>query len=142
MTACQPKRHEEKRERPPLFGFSFCMFFLLPLGLPCVNWARQKGCLVYLRSLTSVLRLSFVLFSGAFPFLIFWSLPFWTPFSYSNYLTILRRMYFITKGRKSYCKAPSWEFIDQIMFKTETLPATRWIALMGKNWRKRDKLGS
>ena len=38
--------------------------------------------------LTPVLRPSFVLFSWAFPFLVFYPLPFWTPVSYSSHLTI------------------------------------------------------
>ena len=38
-------------------------------------------------TLTSVLGPSFVLFSQAFPFLVFYPPPFWTPVSYSNYLT-------------------------------------------------------
>ena len=30
-------------------GSSFCMFCLLPLSLPYVNWASQEGCLFHLR---------------------------------------------------------------------------------------------
>ena len=45
----QTKRHEKKRSPWPNFGFSFYMFFLLPLSLPFVNWASQEGCLFYLR---------------------------------------------------------------------------------------------
>ena len=37
--------------------------------------------------LPEVLGPSFVLFSWVFPFLVFYPQPFWTPFSYSNYLT-------------------------------------------------------
>ena len=45
----QPKRHEEK---PPaqFWLFFLYVFFLLPLGLPYVNWSSQEGCLFYLRS--------------------------------------------------------------------------------------------
>ena len=39
--------------------------------------------------LTLVLRPCFVLFSWAFSFFVFQTLLFWTPFSYSNYLTLL-----------------------------------------------------
>ena len=39
--------------------------------------------------LTLVLGPSFVLFLWAFPFLVFKPLPFWTPVTYSNYLTKL-----------------------------------------------------
>ena len=67
LEVCRPKRHGEKRERentrakesvwewesdserPWPFGSSFYVFFLLPLGLPCVNWARQERCLFHLR---------------------------------------------------------------------------------------------
>ena len=43
MRACWPKRPEEKRGPQPNFGSSFYMFFLLPLGLPYVNWASQSA---------------------------------------------------------------------------------------------------
>ena len=36
--------HQHAGERPWPFGSSFYMF-LLPLGLPCVNWASQGCCL-------------------------------------------------------------------------------------------------
>ena len=39
--------------------------------------------------LTLVLGPSFFLFLWAFPFLVFKPLPFWTPVTYSNYLTKL-----------------------------------------------------
>ena len=59
------------RARPPwLFGFSFYMFYLLPLGLPYVNWASQECCLYHPRS-SLVLRPPFVLVFQAFPFLVF-----------------------------------------------------------------------
>ena len=82
-----PKRGKEKRSALPNFGSSFYMFFLLPLSLPCVNWARQEGCLFYLRF---SLRPSSLLFSWFFPFFVFQ--PFWTPFSYSNYLANLGQL--------------------------------------------------
>ena len=45
-----PSRHEGrphiKRERFSL-GFSFYMFCLLPLSLPCVNWGSQQGCFTW-----------------------------------------------------------------------------------------------
>ena len=67
----------------PLF-----MFFLLPMSLPYVNWAKPGRLLVLPEVLTPVLRCSFVIFSQAFPFFVFQPPPFWTP-SYSNYLTVL-----------------------------------------------------
>ena len=40
---------ERERETPgPLALLFIC--FILPLGLPCVNWASQECCLFYLRS--------------------------------------------------------------------------------------------
>ena len=39
--------------------------------------------------LTPVLSPSFVPLAWAFPFLVFWPPPFWTPFPYSNYLTCM-----------------------------------------------------
>ena len=104
MRACHPKRREEERERenastrlhrrereretsPSPFGSSFYMFFP-PTG-PALYKLGQPGVLFLLPEvLTPVLRPSFVLFSRAFPFLVFQPPPFWTPFSYSNYLTI------------------------------------------------------
>ena len=75
VRACRPKKHEEEREGAcdregvrevagPLAPFF--MFFLLPLGLPCVNWASQECCLFYLRSSLWSWDLP-VLFSQAFP---------------------------------------------------------------------------
>ena len=45
-----PKRLTEKRSPRSSLAPLFTCFFLLPLGLPCVNWASQEGCLFYLRS--------------------------------------------------------------------------------------------
>lgn len=54
--------------------------------LPCVHWGGREGCMFCLRaSLWSADLL--VLYSWAFPFCVFWPLPFWTPFPYSNYRT-------------------------------------------------------
>ena len=51
------------------------MFFLLPLGLPYVNW--QPGVLFVLPEvLTPILRPSFVLFLRTFPFFVFQPPPF------------------------------------------------------------------
>ena len=74
-------------ERDPWpFGPSFYMFFSPPGPVLCK--LGQPGVLFVLPEvLTLVLRPSFVLFSRAFPFLIFQPPPFWTPVSYSNYLT-------------------------------------------------------
>ena len=61
----QPKRREELN-----FG-SFLIFFLLPLNLPCVNWASQEGCLFHLRSSLWSLDLPLFYFCGLFPFFVF-----------------------------------------------------------------------
>ena len=53
-----------------------------PLGLPYANWA-QPGVLFYLNSSLWSLGLSLTFLCsilGAFPFLVFSPLPFWTPF--------------------------------------------------------------
>ena len=68
--------------------------FFLPLGLSYVNWASQECHLFYLKSSlwSSDLSLTFfVLLSQAFTFLVFQPPPFWTPVSYSNYLTFTLR---------------------------------------------------
>lgn len=75
-----------ERETPSPLAPLFAWFFL-PLGLPHVNWASQECCLFYLRSSLRFLDLPLFYFRGLSPFLGFWPLPFWTPFSYSNYLT-------------------------------------------------------
>ena len=43
------QRLEKKRDQRPNFGSFYCMFFLLTLSLPYVNWASQEGCLFYLK---------------------------------------------------------------------------------------------
>lgn len=52
VRACWPKRYDEKGGPQPNFASFLFMFLSLPLGLPCVNWARQECCLFYLRSLS------------------------------------------------------------------------------------------
>ena len=47
------------------------MFFLLPLGLPCVNWASQECCLFYLRSSLQPVDLPLFYFYMLFPSLFF-----------------------------------------------------------------------
>ena len=81
------REHARAWERDPQpFGPSFCMVFPPP-GLPHVNWASQECCLFYLRSSLRSSDLPLFYFRGLSPFLGFWPLLFWTPFSYSNYLT-------------------------------------------------------
>ena len=67
MRTGRPKRCKEKRSPQLNFGSSFYMFFffLLPLSLPCVNWASKEGCLFYLR---------FSLRSSDLPLFYFWGL--------------------------------------------------------------------
>ena len=65
-------------------GSSIC----LSLPGPVLCKLGQPGVLFVLPEVfTPVLGPSFVLFSRAFPFLVFQPLPFWTPFPYSTYLT-------------------------------------------------------
>ena len=49
----------------------FVCFFLLPLGLPYVNWASQVCCLLYLRSSLQSLDLPLFYFHWLFPSLSF-----------------------------------------------------------------------
>ena len=81
----RPARSEERESE-------LCLLFLyvsLSLGLSYVNWASQELLFVLPKVLTPILGPSFVLFSRAFPFLVFQPPPFWTPFPYSAYLTDL-----------------------------------------------------
>ena len=72
MRAWWPKRCKEKRERPPApWLLILYVFFLLPLGLPYVNWASQKCCLFYLRSSLHSLDLPLFCFCGLFSSLSF-----------------------------------------------------------------------
>ena len=89
MRACQPKRCEER----PLVQFWFlflyvCLFVFFPPPGPALCKLGQPGVLFVLPEvLIPVLGPAFVLFSQAFPFLVFQPPPFCTPFSYSSYLT-------------------------------------------------------
>ena len=67
MRAGQPKKTEEKRGPPPNSGPSFSVFFLLPLGLPGVNWASQEVCVFHLRSSLRSSDLPLFYFHGLFP---------------------------------------------------------------------------
>ena len=90
MRVGQPKRSTEKRERVSILAPRFiCFSFLLPLSLPYVNWASQEGCLFHLRFSLHSSGLPLFYFCGLFPFFLSQPPPFWTPFSYSNYLTFL-----------------------------------------------------
>ena len=87
------QRHKEKSapvcgRDPRPFGSSFYMFFFSPPPGPVLCKLGQPGALFVLPEvLTLVLGPSFLLFLQAFPFLVFQPPPFWTPVSYSNYLT-------------------------------------------------------
>ena len=70
------------------FGSSLFMFFSSPTRSSLCKLSQPRGWFVFLESLILVLGPSFVLFSRAFPFFVFFQPPpFWTPFSSSNYLT-------------------------------------------------------
>ena len=76
--------HVSGRERPLALWLLFLYVFSSP-G-PALCKLGQPGMLFVLpQVLTPVLGPSFVLFSQAFPFLVFQPPPFWTPFSYSNF---------------------------------------------------------
>ena len=112
MRACQPKdakrrewgsarAHRGDREKQTDSGrtwererdawpFGSCFYSFFPPPGPALCKPGQPGALLVLPEvLTPVLGPSFVLFSWAFPFLVFWLPPFWTPVSYSNYLTVV-----------------------------------------------------
>ena len=81
------KIQEEKRGPPPRLGSIlaplFVCFFLHLMNLPYVNWARQEGCLFYLRfSLGPWTFLCFI-FTGFFLL----ATTILDSFSYSNYIT-------------------------------------------------------
>ena len=62
---------QPKRSTGLNFDSSFYMIFLLPLSLPCVNWASQEGCLLHLRFSRQFLELPLFYFCGLFPFFVF-----------------------------------------------------------------------
>ena len=78
------QKTQRETQSPPNFGSSFYFFFLLPWGLPYINWASQKCCLFYLRSFWSS-DLPLFYFHRLFP--SFQPRLCWTPFSYFNCLT-------------------------------------------------------
>ena len=71
MRAGRPKRCKEKRSQRLNFGSSCYMFFLLPLSLPCVNWASQEDCLLHLRFSLWSSDLPLFYFCRLFPFFVF-----------------------------------------------------------------------
>ena len=80
-----PKRLEEKSTPWSLLAPLFICFFLLPLGLPCVNRASQGCCLFCLRSSLRSWDLPLFCFCGHS------HRHFGLPFPYSNYLTVFSR---------------------------------------------------
>ena len=80
-------------QRDPGLWLHFLCIFSPPPG-PSLCKLGQPGVLFVLPEVfTLVLGPSFVLFSQDFPFLVFQPLPFWTPFSYSNCLTLAKKFY-------------------------------------------------
>ena len=68
---CRPKRCKEKRGPSPVSAPHCICFFVLPLGLPYVNWASQECCFFYLRSSLQSLDLPLFNFCGFSPSLSF-----------------------------------------------------------------------
>ena len=93
-----PKDMKRREAQSSILAPLFICFFLLPLSLPCVNWASQEGCLFYPRPSLQSWAFLCSIFTG-FSLFVFQPLPFWTPFSYSNYLTLLQGIY-LNKGWK------------------------------------------
>ena len=83
----QKMRRHEREPRP--FGSSIYMFFHSPGPAVC-KFGQPGEQFILPEVLIQVLGPSVVLFSWAFPFLFFCPPPFWTPFSYSNYLKLLK----------------------------------------------------
>ena len=79
----------KRRAVPILPGFLLLYTCLLPREPALSKLGEPGGLFVLPEVLTPVLGPSFVLFSRAFPFFVFQPPPFWTPFSYSNYLTLM-----------------------------------------------------
>ena len=83
------KTRREGRQETQFWLFLLCFFSpppepaLCKLGQPGEVFASTEV-------LTLVLRPFFLLFSWAFPFFVLQPPPFWTPFSYSNYLKLLK----------------------------------------------------
>ena len=71
MPTQKTKRCKEKGERLLALWLLFLCFFLLPLGLPYVNWASQECCLFYLRSSLQSSDLPLFYFHELFPSLSF-----------------------------------------------------------------------
>ena len=81
-------RREEKRREDSGSIFASSFYVLSPPSEPTLcKLGQPGGMLVLPEVLPLVLGPSFVLFSRAFPFFVFQPLLFWTPFSYSSYLT-------------------------------------------------------
>ena len=84
-----------KGEASLSLGFLHLYFVYSSLSLPYVNWASLEGCLLYLRfSLWFSDFLLFHFYGFFFPFFAFYPLPFWTLFSYSDYLTFGSLIFF------------------------------------------------
>ena len=99
-----------ERDSPGPLAPLFIRFFSSPLGLPYVNWASQECCLLYLKSSLQSSDLPLFYFRGLFPSLSF--SHFWTPFSYSNYLTFpLNRweaQFFGNRGVEVFLATSCW----------------------------------
>ena len=78
--------HTWERETPGPLALLFYVFSPPPGPALCKR-GKSEVQFFLPEVLTSVLRPLFVLFFQAFPFLVFQTPPFWTPFFYSNYLT-------------------------------------------------------
>ena len=119
MRACQPKDTkrrgpqgvgERERERASPLAPLFICCFLPPGPAPCKLGLGRS--VVLPEVLILIFPPSFVQFSGAFPFLVFW-----TPFPYSNYLTRIRQSVLLEKPKLSGCvlvgSEDLWPFVSQ-----------------------------
>ena len=91
LEACGRADPKDQREAPGSILAPLFMFFSPPPEPVLCKLGWPGGLFVLPEVLTPVCRPFFVLFSWPFPFLVFQPPPFGTPFSYSNYLTILTK---------------------------------------------------
>ena len=71
MPTQKTQRERERREASSPLAPLFICLFLLPLGLPYVNWTSQECCLFYLRFSLQSLDLPLFYFRGLFPLFSF-----------------------------------------------------------------------
>ena len=116
----QTQKILRKKAASPILAHLLIYIFLLPISLPYVNCASQKGCLFYLRSSLRSSDLPLFYFCGLFPYLLATAIL--DSFSFSNYLTVwsLVPLPFLnsawTTGTSwfTYCWSLTWRILSII----------------------------